>query len=86
VLVSLFAEELAVNLFEAFVATLREISVPLPTELFWTFLLFPAATDLPEVSLPCFTEEPETVLLVTLVAEARSTPGRLLSIDLFALY
>jgi len=82
VLDSLSALELSVNLVDALVETLRETSVAIPAELFSLFLLVLTVVDLREFSAPWFTEEPETDLLVTLVAEDLSTPERLLSIDL----
>lgn len=80
VLVSRAAFELRANLAEAFLSTLREISIAFPLELFSTFLPVATVVDLREFSVPWFTEEPEADLLVTLVAEDLSTPGRLLSI------
>jgi len=82
VLVSLTALELPANLAFALVETLREISTAFPVELFSTFLPVATVADLREFSVPWFTEEPEAVLLFTLVAEDLSTPERLLSIDL----
>jgi hypothetical protein len=82
VLVPLAVLEFLANLLDAFVATLREILVAFPAELFSTFRLVPSFADLRGFSVPCFTEEPETVLLDTLVAEDLSTPERLFSIDL----
>lgn len=82
VLISLAALELPANLVDVFVSTLRETSVVLPAELFSLFLPARTVTDLREFSAPWFTDEPETVLLATLVAEDLCTPERLLSIDL----
>jgi hypothetical protein len=83
VLIPLSAEALVLNLVDAFVVTLREISVDFAADLLSIFLLVETAVGLREVTLPWFTGELETVLLFTLVAEAFSTPDRLLSIDLF---
>lgn len=82
VLVSLTALELPANLVDAFFSTLREISVVFRAELFSLFLLVLTVADLREFSVPWFTEEPEAVLLATLVAEDLCTPERLFSIDL----
>lgn len=67
---------------DVFVSTLRETSVVLPAELFSLFLLFLTVADLREFSVPWFTEEPEAVLLATLVVEDLCTPERVLFIDL----
>jgi hypothetical protein len=83
VLVPLSTDELLENLLDAFVVTLREISVDFAADLLSIFLLVETEVGLREVTLPWFTGELETVLLFTLVAEALSTPDRLLSIDLF---
>jgi hypothetical protein len=82
VLISLAALELPAILVDVFVSTLRETSVVLPAELFSLFLLFLTVADLREFSVPWFTEEPEAVLLATLVVEDLCTPERVLFIDL----
>jgi len=82
-LLPLSIEELVANLLDAFVETLREISLAFPAELFSIFLLVATAVNLREVAALWFTVELETDLLFTFVAEALSTPARLLSTDLF---
>jgi hypothetical protein len=67
---------------DALFETLRETSVAISAELLSTFLLLPAVADLRVFSVPWFTDEPESVRLVTLVVEDLSTPERLPSIDL----
>jgi hypothetical protein len=81
-LFSLTALELPATLEDVFISTPLETSVDFPAELFSLFLLVLTAVDLRGFSVPWLTDEPEGVLLVTLVAEVLSTPERLLSIDL----